>query len=89
MAERGGCLVEAVLSRLARWWLARKATPALTVRLEECEVCGEPADHRIVSGYDDDTALGMGESGGTMMAADFCAEHCPGGCRRGCVASPA
>jgi hypothetical protein len=74
-----------VLTRLARWWLARKVRKAgveITV-VDECEVCGEPAVHRIVSGSQDDAALGITE-GGTLMAADFCAEHCPGGCLRGC-----
>lgn len=70
-----------MLTRLARWWLNRKAKPAQ--HLEECEVCGGPADHRIVSGSEDDDVLGIID-GGTMMAADFCAEHCVGGCRKGC-----
>jgi len=79
-----------VITRLARWWLRRheppqewKCLPHPLSVVEECEVCGEPADHRIVSGGDD-AALGI-VNGGTLMAADFCAAHCPGGCLAGCA----
>ena len=73
-----------MLTRLARWWLTRKQ-PAPPVHVDECEVlgCDTPADHRLVADFDDDEALGV-EAGGTLMAADYCAEHCPGGCRKGC-----
>lgn len=70
-----------MLTRLARWWLHRKAPRPVPV--EECEVCGAPADHRIVSGSDD-PVLGI-HDGGTLLAADFCAKHCPGRCRAGCA----
>lgn len=77
-----------MIARLARWWLARaerKAATRAPVRTVEC-VCGEevpyPDAHVVVSLPDDDAELGI--SGHTGMAADFCAEHCPGGCRRGC-----
>lgn len=82
-----------MLSRLARWWLARAerraAQPAEPPRLSgEC-ICGAVVTgddlHLIVAISDDDTALGI--EGSTAMSADFCAEHCPGGCLRGCVAS--
>lgn len=82
-----------VLTRVARWWLARAerrrrvATgPAMG---GEC-VCGRVVFgedwHLVVAESADDAALGI-EGGQTAMSADFCAEHCPGGCRLGCVPS--
>ena len=57
-------------------------------RMQECEVCGKPADHRLIAHATDDARLAGGAvMGGTIMAADYCAEHCPGGCLQGCVAS--
>lgn len=38
--------------------------------------------HRLVAAQDDG-ALGISE-GGSFMSADFCADHCPGGCLQGC-----
>lgn len=78
-----------MLTRLARWWLARKVRDVkiTVVRAEECERCGAlvsgDALHTIVSISDDDRELGI--DGSTAVSADFCAEHCPGGCRRGCA----
>lgn len=85
-----------MLSRLARWWL-RRAEP---VRPEDdplepeywnptgqC-VCGKhvsgPDWHIVVAIMDDDEDIGA-TYGQTAMSADFCSEHCPGGCRLGCV----
>jgi hypothetical protein len=52
----------------------------------EC-ICGRQVAgddwHIIVAFQDDDEELGI--QGGTAMSADFCAEHCPGGCRQGCA----
>lgn len=78
----------------AAYWLMRgvlslvdlhlhKPAPPPT-RYEECERCGEVATHRVVSTGDDDERLGISQ-GGTMMSADFCAEHCPGRCLQGCA----
>lgn len=78
-----------MLSRLARWWLSRaerRAARRAPVWVAECETCEAPAEHRLVAASGDDEALGITD-GGTLMAADFCAEHCPGGCTLGCVAS--
>jgi hypothetical protein len=85
-----------VLSRLARWWLARAERgrkPDPYVPSGECcapgcgvEVRGD-ALHAVVELSTDDDALGI--DGQTGMAADYCGEHCPGGCRHGCVASAA
>lgn len=53
-----------------------------------CEVCGielrGPQLHEVIdAGVDDDGILTTSElmGGGTAMVAEFCAEHCPGGCR--------
>lgn len=80
-----------MLTRLARWWLARKVRDVEVVvieAVEECETCGAELRgddvHAIVAHFDD-AALGLDGSGGTMGRADFCAEHCPGGCARGCA----
>lgn len=58
----------------------RRARPRPVLSAERCEVCADVADHRVVSILDDDPV-----QGGTAMAADFCAEHCPGGCLAGCA----
>lgn len=89
-----------MLSRLARWWLTRDVRRMLRRQAREPYVpqgeccapsCGlyvEGDDlHRIVALSDDDAALGI--EGQTGMAADFCDEHCPGGCLHGCVESAA
>ena len=55
-----------------------------------CEVCGielhGPQLHEVTDAdVDDDGILTTGElmGGGTAMTAEFCGEHCPGGCRDG------
>lgn len=78
-----------MLTRFARWWLARKERRQRRPAEGEC-VCGRQVSgkhlHRVVALSSDDAALGI-EGGGTAMSADFCREHCPGGCTRGCVSS--
>lgn len=77
-----------MLTRFARWWLARKVDRSAVVvsRVGEC-VCGAEVSgdqlHTVIAAPEDDDDLGVG-AGGTFMAADFCPEHCPGGCRQGC-----
>ncbi len=58
-----------------------------------CEICGDElwGDdlHEVVDGsVDGDGVLSAGElaGGGTAMAAEYCAAHCPGGCRHHHVA---
>lgn len=53
-----------------------------------CEICGTELHGRqlhevIDAGVDDDGILSAQElmGGGTAMVAEFCGEHCPGGCR--------
>jgi hypothetical protein len=83
-----------VLTRLARWWLARRErrqrAPEAPRLAGEC-ICGRELHgedlHLVVAVSDDDSALGI--DGHTAMSADFCAEHCPGGCTLGCVPSEA
>jgi hypothetical protein len=94
--QRGRRLVEAMLTRLARWWLARKerrapGPPPYVLRGECCAPgCGvalvDGQVHLVGARSTDDERLGI-DTGGTAMSADFCAEHCPGGCQHGCVAS--
>lgn len=76
-----------MLTRLARWWLNRKARHVPAGRVGEC-VCGTKVSgtdlHLVVAVPEDDERLGVG-AGGTFMAADFCADCCPGGCRQGCL----
>lgn len=82
-----------MLTRLARWWLSRKerreSAPERPSLAGEC-ICGRQLHgddlHLVVALSSDDEALGI-EGGRTAVSADFCAEHCPGGCLRGCVAS--
>lgn len=85
-----------MLSRLARWWLRRAEAkrearrPPFKMTLPgEC-ICGKevagPNLHMVIALSDDDASLGI-KDGQTAMSADFCAEHCPGGCTQGCVAS--
>lgn len=84
-----------MLTRLAHWWLARKearhAPPKPAVLAGEC-ICGKELHgddlHLVVALSRDDAALGI-EGGRTAMSADFCAEHCPGGCSQSCVPSEA
>jgi hypothetical protein len=76
-----------MISRLARWWLNRtKARPVPEyLPLGEC-ICGKRvagADWHLIVAGQDDQSLGIGD-GGSFMSADFCADHCPGGCRQGC-----
>lgn len=68
-----------MLTRLARWWLTRQ-TRRRPVVMDECERCGQPADHVVTAAADDDARLGI-EQGGTGFAASYCRRHCPGGCR--------
>lgn len=82
-----------MLTRLARWWLARRERPEPArpaILSGEC-ICGKAVIgddlHLVVALSDDDAALGIEAGGQTAMSADFCDEHCPGGCVRGCVAS--
>jgi hypothetical protein len=88
-----------MIARLARWWLLRKGLavelapeddplePEYWNPVGEC-ICGLQVAgddwHIVVAFSDDDDSLGMAGDGGTAMSADFCAQHCPGGCRRGC-----
>jgi hypothetical protein len=90
-----------MLSRLAKWWLLRTGEAVRLVEFDDPEVdddgwnptgecvCGKQvagADwHLVVAVAEDDAALGI--DGGSAMSADFCADHCPGGCRWGCVPS--
>lgn len=80
-----------MLTRLARWWLARKDRRARRPAEGEC-VCGKLVSgrklHLVVALSSDDASLGI-EGGRTAVSADFCADHCPGGCTRGCVSSQA
>ena len=62
--------------------------PAGDRRRGWCEVCGDelhgPQLHEVIDAdVDDDGALSTQElmGGGTAMVAEFCAAHCPGGCR--------
>lgn len=68
---------------LRAWWAARGRGP-----VGEC-VCGKEVRgrqlHVVAAVSTDDQALGI--DGMTAMSADFCSEHCPGGCLRGCVPS--
>lgn len=84
-----------MLTRLAAWWLARAersrgAEPSVAVMSGECicglEVAGDDL-HLVVALSTDDAAIGVDGGGRTAMSADFCAEHCPGGCLLGCVRS--
>lgn len=81
-----------MLSRLARWWLRRsearkdrRKPPMRPSMVGEC-ICGKviagPDLHMVIAICDDDHHLGI--EGSTAMSADFCAEHCPGGCVLGC-----
>lgn len=85
-----------MLTRLARWWLRRsearrdrRKPPMRPSLVGEC-ICGKqvagPNLHMVIAHSDDDADLGITD-GGTAMSADFCAEHCPGGCVLGCVPS--
>lgn len=69
-----------MIRRVWRRWRDRNRIVA------ECE-CGAQltrrARHLLVSHSADDEVLGI-DGGGTLMAASFCGEHCPGGCKRGC-----
>ena len=83
-----------MITRLARWWLNRKeqrAEPGAHTGEAysykgEC-ICGAEVSgddlHVVVALADDDAKLGI--EGSTAMSADFCGEHCPGGCRLGCA----
>jgi hypothetical protein len=83
-----------MLTRLARWWLARKerrapGPPPYVLRGECCAPgCGvalvDGQVHLVGARSTDDERLGI-DTGGTAMSADFCAEHCPGGCVLGCA----
>lgn len=84
-----------MISRLARWWLARHDKPALPPTPAEtvgwccapgcgAEVTGD--DRHVVVAFPDDD-LGITE-GATGMAAEYCPEHCPGGCNHGCEEPP-
>ncbi len=79
-----------MITRLARWWLARKdrrpKVPAY-VPSGEC-ICGKVVTgeglHVVVALQEDDVLAEAG-GGASAMSADFCVEHCPGGCMRGCA----
>lgn len=81
-------LAALVLGGLLAWLLRpRPAPPAPrpSVRVEECDACGEPVAMdvaHVLSDMQDDPDTG----GGTAVVATFCADHCPGGCRLGCCA---
>lgn len=69
-------------------WERRPPKPKPYVRRGECcapgcglEVAGDDL-HVIASRGHDDGDIGMDVSGGagTGVSAEFCAEHCPGGC---------
>lgn len=85
-----GAILGCVLGFAIAWALTRPRPPARPARVDEC-VCGlevwGDALHLVVSAGEDDEHLGITggrDGGGTFMAAAFCAEHCPGGCLRGC-----
>lgn len=69
-------------------WALNELTPPQGT--EEC-VCGRLVargsleHHLVVSIPGDDAALAGGPvTGGSAVVADFCPEHCPGGCNQGC-----
>lgn len=73
------------------WWASGPLRRRTAELVDECE-CGQPLTaserHLLVASFTDDAKLGgPGTIGGTFMAAAFCADHCPSGCDRGCVAS--
>lgn len=45
---------------------------------------GGPDHHIVTATFDDDAQLAGGAIGSTGMSADFCPQHCPGGCNLGC-----
>lgn len=84
-----------MLTRLARWWLNRRtrpspvSEPALYVPWGECAAVGCGVElhgddiHVLVRMSEDDELLGI--EGQTAVSADYCGEHCPGGCQHGCA----
>lgn len=71
-------------------WRRRALAAPEPVPMVECERgCEVPRDtaHVVFALADDDAALGIEAGGQTAMSQDYCAEHCPGGCLRGCVPS--
>lgn len=72
------------MNRLRRWWRARRRP--IDAFPDECQ-CGKVLTraerHRVIDTGDDERLEIT--AGGTFMSADFCAEHCPGGCDRGCA----
>lgn len=78
-----------MITRLACWWIdrkeRRKAPPPRHKHVGEC-ICGRQVAgddlHMIVSVSEDDKRLGI--EGSTAVSADFCADHCPGGCELRC-----
>jgi hypothetical protein len=66
----------------ARAWLRTRRRPLR----EQCETCGARPRriHELGTGFDDDDALGMGvgDAGGSFMAATYCREHAPAGAQR-------
>ncbi len=55
-----------------------------------CDACSTPLEgenhHQIVDRAIDDSEADIRKNGGgTAMVADYCSEHCTGGCNRGCA----
>lgn len=77
-----GVVLGVVVSAGMWWWSRRPRVPA---RVELCCFCNAEVRgdeiHVVMEVPSDDRMLGI-DSGETGMAAEFCAEHCPGtGCR--------
>lgn len=79
-------IVVLAIAAVAAWLVRPRPTsaPAIpSVRVEECDVCGEPVAMdvaHVLADVEPDSETG----GGTAMVATYCAEHCPGGCKFGC-----
>lgn len=84
MTRRGWVAAGLVAGVAVAWWLNRPRPEPPAPCFDECERCGDTGDHMVVAEAGDDDAIGI-DQGGTLMAATFCAEHCPGACRRGCA----
>lgn len=91
-ADRAG---RAAARRLLTWWRARGA-PVPGYRTvgwdEECPLCDggrgayvPEAEAHVFSASYEEAWAGAGAASGTSVV--YCAEHCPGGCSRGCHAA--